>query len=38
MRDRFDQLSGRVAEAYAEVPADLGMAEINAAVARERRR
>ena len=38
MRDRFDQLSSRVAEAYAEVPADLGLAEINAAVARERRR
>jgi len=38
MRDRFDQLSSRVAEAYADVPADQGMAEIDAAVARERRR
>jgi prevent-host-death family protein len=38
MRDRFDQLSSRVAEAYADVPAGLGMAEIDAAVARQRRR
>ena len=38
MRDRFDQLSSRVAEAYAGVPADLGMAEIDAATAGERRR
>jgi prevent-host-death family protein len=38
MRDRFDALSGRIAEAYATVPADKGMAEIDAAVARERRR
>jgi prevent-host-death family protein len=38
MRDRFDQLSSRVAEAYADVPAGAGMAEIDAAVARERRR
>lgn len=38
MRDRFDQLSSRVAEAYAGVPDDLGIAEIDAAVARERRR
>jgi prevent-host-death family protein len=37
MRDRFDQLSSRVAEAYADVPADQGIAEIDAAVARERR-
>jgi prevent-host-death family protein len=37
MRDRFDQLSSRVAEAYADVPADQGMAEIDAAVERERR-
>ncbi|MGA3370864.1 MAG: type II toxin-antitoxin system Phd/YefM family antitoxin [Terracidiphilus sp.] len=37
MRDRFDQLSSRVAEAYAGVPAGEGMAEIDAAVARERR-
>lgn len=38
MRDRFDQLSSRIAEAYAGVPADLGMAEIDAAVAQERKR
>jgi prevent-host-death family protein len=38
MRDRFDQLSSRVAEAYADVPVDLGMAEIDAAVAQGRRR
>jgi prevent-host-death family protein len=38
MRDRFDQLSSRVAEAYAGVPTDQGMAEIDAAVSRERRR
>jgi prevent-host-death family protein len=38
MRDRFDQLSGRIAEAYADVPADQGMAEIDAAAAHERGR
>jgi prevent-host-death family protein len=38
MRDRFGALSNRIAEAYADVPADKGMAEIDAAVARERRR
>ena len=38
MRDRFDQLSSRVAEAYADVPDDVGLAEIDAAVARDRRR
>jgi prevent-host-death family protein len=37
MRDRFDQLSSRVAEAYADMPAGEGMAEIDAAIARERR-
>ena len=37
MRDRFDQLSSRVAEDYADVPADVGMAEIDAATTRERR-
>jgi prevent-host-death family protein len=36
MRNRFDELSSRIAEAYAEVPALEGMAEIDAAVARER--
>jgi prevent-host-death family protein len=38
MRDRFDALSERIAEAYAEVPVDEGLAEIDAAVARERAR
>jgi prevent-host-death family protein len=38
MRDRFDALSSRIAKAYADVPAEEGMAEIDAAVARERRR
>jgi prevent-host-death family protein len=38
MRDRFDALSSRIAEAYTGVPADQGMAEIDAAVARQRRR
>ena len=38
MRGRFDALSRRVAEAYADLPAGEGMAEIDAAVARERRR
>jgi len=36
MRARFDALSTRIAEAYADVPADEGMAEIDAAVARHR--
>ncbi len=38
MRDRFDQLSSRVAEAYADLPVEQGMAEIDAAVRQERRR
>ena len=38
MRDRFDQLSNRVAEAFADVPVDQGMAEIDAAIKKERRR
>jgi prevent-host-death family protein len=38
MHDRFDQLSSRIAEAYANVPTEAGLAEIEAAVARERRR
>ncbi|MGD0829450.1 MAG: type II toxin-antitoxin system prevent-host-death family antitoxin [Terracidiphilus sp.] len=38
MRDHFDQLSSRVAEAYADVPASQGMAEIDAAIANQRRR
>jgi prevent-host-death family protein len=36
MRERFDALSERIAQAYADVPIDEGMAEIDAAVAAER--
>lgn len=36
MRDRFDALTERISQAYAEVPANEGMAEIEAAVAAER--
>lgn len=38
MRERFDALSERIASAYAEVPIDQGMAEIDALVAAERQR
>lgn len=38
MRERFDALSGRIAQAYATVPAAEGMEEIEAAVADQRRR
>jgi prevent-host-death family protein len=38
MQDRFDELSGRLAEAYAGLPPEEGMAEIDEAVVRERRR
>ncbi|MGD0630518.1 MAG: type II toxin-antitoxin system Phd/YefM family antitoxin [Terracidiphilus sp.] len=38
MRERFEELSATITEAYADVPADEGMAEIDAAVARLRRR
>jgi prevent-host-death family protein len=38
MRDRFDALSDRLAEAYADVPVEEGMAEIDALVAKERKR
>lgn len=38
MRDRFDALSDRIAEAYAEVPIEQGLSEIDAAVAAERRK
>jgi prevent-host-death family protein len=37
MRDRFDQLSNRVAEAYKDVPVEQGIAEIDAAIEQERR-
>jgi prevent-host-death family protein len=36
MRDRFDALSNRIAETYAEVPIEEGLSEIDSAVARER--
>ncbi len=38
MRDRFDELSKRIAQAFANVPEDAGSAEIDEAVARERHR
>jgi prevent-host-death family protein len=38
MRERFDALSRKVAEDWADVPVADGMAEIDAAVARDRRR
>jgi len=38
MGDRFDELSAKIAEAYADVPEEVGMAEIDDAVAAERRR
>jgi len=38
MGDRFDELSRRIAEDYANVPEEEGMAEIDALVARERSR
>jgi prevent-host-death family protein len=37
IRDRFDALSNRIAEAYADVPADEGLAAIDALVAEERK-
>jgi prevent-host-death family protein len=36
MRDRFEELSGRIAEAYANLPAEEGLAEIDATVAKQR--
>jgi prevent-host-death family protein len=38
MRDRFDALSSRIAAAYADVPMEQGLAEIDEAVAQERKR
>jgi prevent-host-death family protein len=38
MRERFDALTGRIASAFADVSEEKGMAEIDAAVRRERRR
>ena len=36
MRDRFDELSNRIAEAYADVPQEQGIAEIDAVVSHVR--
>jgi len=36
MNERFEQLAGRVAEAYADVPEEEGLAEIDAAVWQQR--
>jgi prevent-host-death family protein len=38
MRERFDSLTSRIAEAYAEVPPEKGLGEIDSIVARKRRR
>jgi prevent-host-death family protein len=38
MQDRFDALSQRIAEAYADTPIEEGLAEIDALVAKERAR
>jgi prevent-host-death family protein len=38
MRERFDALSARIAKAYADVPAEEGLAEIDETVAAERKR
>jgi prevent-host-death family protein len=38
MQERFNTLSGRIAQAYADVPAEEGLAEIDAAVAARRKR
>ena len=37
MRERFDELSARIAGAFADLPPDQGIAEIDAVVARDRR-
>lgn len=36
MQERFDELSGRIAAAYADVPEEKGMAEINRVTAKVR--
>lgn len=38
MRTRFDELSSRIADAYAAIPEEQGLAEIDAAVVAERSR
>ncbi|KYO75152.1 type II toxin-antitoxin system Phd/YefM family antitoxin [Pseudomonas nitroreducens] len=37
MQERFEALSGRISEAYAGVPVEEGLAEIEAAIAAERK-
>ena len=37
MRERFDELSARIAGAFADLPPEQGIAEIDAVVARDRR-
>ena len=37
MRERFDTLSQRIADTYADLPVEQGLAEIDAAVAAERK-
>lgn len=37
LKERFDTLSERIADAYAEIPTEDGLAEIEAAVAEERK-
>lgn len=37
MRDRFDALSARIAEAYVDMPVEEGLAEIDAVVSAERK-
>ncbi len=37
MQDRFNQLADRIANAYADIPMEQGLAEIEAAVQAERR-
>jgi prevent-host-death family protein len=36
MRDRFDELTNKIAEDFRDIPMEEGMAEIDAAFARER--
>ena len=36
MRDRFDELTSKIADGFRDIPPEVGMAEIDAAVARER--
>ena len=38
MRDRFDDLSNRIAGAYAQLPVEDGLAEIDTVIAQERSR